>query len=65
MNQYEKLMNIFKPTTLTWWQVGMLKWAVFLIGIAVGATWPETFSPFTTIFLVVGILLSLYFLRFG
>jgi hypothetical protein len=56
-------MKIFDSRTLTWWQVGMLKWAVFLIGIAVGATWPETFSPFTTIFLVVGILLSLYLFK--
>jgi hypothetical protein len=38
-------MNIFKPTTFTWWQLGMLKWAVMFIGIAVGATWPEVFSP--------------------
>lgn len=53
-------MNIFKPTTLTWWQVGMLKWAVFLIGIAVGATWPEIFAKYTVTFLVIGLLLSIY-----
>jgi hypothetical protein len=56
-------MKIFESTTLTWWQVGMLKWAVFLIGISVGATWPETFSPFITAFLVIGILLSLYLFK--
>ena len=53
-------MNIFKPTTLTWWQVGMLKWAVFLIGIAVGATWPEIFAKYKVVFLVIGLLLSAY-----
>jgi hypothetical protein len=53
-------MNIFKPTTLTWWQVGMLKWAVFLIGIAVGSTWPEIFAKYTVTFLVIGLLLSIY-----
>ncbi len=41
----------------------MLKWAVFLIGIAVGATWPELFAQFTTPFLVIGILLSLYLFK--
>lgn len=56
-------MKIFESTTLTWWQVGLLKWAVFLIGIAVGATWPEIFARFTTIFLVIGILLSLYLFK--
>jgi hypothetical protein len=53
-------MNIFKSLTLTWWQVGMLKWAVFLIGIAVGATWPELLAKYTTFFLTVGIVISLY-----
>lgn len=53
-------MNIFKPTTLTWWQVGMFKWAVFLIGIAVGATWPEIFAKYAVTFLVIGLLLSIY-----
>ncbi len=29
-------MNIFTSTKFTWWQLSMLKWAVFCIGIAVG-----------------------------
>jgi hypothetical protein len=56
-------MNIFKTTTLTWWQVSMLKWAVFLIGIAVGATWPGIFAKFTVSFAVIGLLLSLYLFK--
>lgn len=56
-------MKIFESTTLTWWQVGMLKWAVFLIGISVGATWPEIFARFTTPFLVIGILFSIYLFK--
>lgn len=56
-------MNIFKPVTLTWWQVGLLKWAVFLIGIAVGATWPEIFSKYTIPFVVIGLVLSLYLFK--
>ncbi|MEK7462578.1 MAG: hypothetical protein AAB618_03315 [Patescibacteria group bacterium] len=56
-------MNIFKTTTLTWWQVSLLKWAVFLIGIAVGATWPELFAKYTVIFIVIGLVLSLYLFK--
>lgn len=53
-------MNILKPITLTWWQVGLLKWAVFVIGVALGATWPELFAPHTVKLLVVGLVLSAY-----
>ena len=56
-------MNIFKTTTLTWWQVSLLKWAVFLIGIAVGATWPELFAKYTVLFVVIGRVISLYLFK--
>ncbi len=53
-------MNIFKSTTFTWWQIGMLKWAVLFIGIAIGATWPEVFNKYIALLLVVGFMLSVY-----
>lgn len=53
-------MDIFKSTQFTWWQLGLLKWAVFCIGIAVGATWPEIFADYTTLLLIVGLALSAY-----
>ncbi len=53
-------MNIFKSTQFTWWQLGLLKWAVLFIGIAIGATWPEVFARYATILLVVGLLMSVY-----
>ena len=53
-------MNIFKPTTFTWGQIACLKWAVFLIGIAFGATWPKYFAPYALQLLGVGLALSLY-----
>lgn len=56
-------MNIFKKTTLTWWQVSLLKWAVFLIGVAVGATWPELFAKYTTAFVCIGLLISIYLFK--
>jgi hypothetical protein len=53
-------MNLFKSTTFTWWQVGMLKWAVVFIGIAIGAKWAEVFAPYIVPLLVAGLVLSLY-----
>ena len=53
-------MNILKSITLTWWQAGLLKWSVFIIGIAFGATWPEFFAPYTVTLLFVGLALSVY-----
>ncbi len=53
-------MTIFSSTTFTWYQLGALKWAVFLIGLAAGATWPKIFAQYAVYFLVLGILLSLY-----
>ncbi|MFM2330963.1 MAG: hypothetical protein RLZZ26_470 [Candidatus Parcubacteria bacterium] len=53
-------MNIFTPTTFTWWQMGLLKWAVLCIGIAIGSTWPGVFAPHSVALLVVGLVISAY-----
>lgn len=53
-------MNIFKSTTFTWWQLGMLKWAVLCIGVAIGAKWSAVFIPYGTLLAVIGLVLSLY-----
>ena len=53
-------MNILKSITLTWWQVGLLKWSVFIIGIVFGATWSELFSPYTLKLLLIGLVLGGY-----
>lgn len=53
-------MNIFKTTTFTWYQIGALKWSVFLIGIAVGAWWPEVFAQYAKLLLAGGLILAAY-----
>ncbi len=53
-------MTIFKTTKFTWWQIGMLKWAVLFSGIAVGATWPDLFVDYATILATVGLLMGVY-----
>jgi hypothetical protein len=53
-------MNIFKPTTFTWAQLGEFKWAIFLIGIAAGATWPQIFSRYALWIFILGLILCIY-----
>lgn len=54
-------MNIFfRPTKFTWWQLGLLKWAVLFIGIAIGAVWHDIFSDYAMVLAAVGLLLSIY-----
>ena len=53
-------MKLFNPTTFTWWQVGALKWAALLIGIAIGSRWPQTFAPLGVPILVIALVLSVY-----
>lgn len=52
-------MNIFTPTTFSWEELGIFKWAVFLIGIAVGAAWPSIFAPYALSIFIAGLLLSI------
>lgn len=52
-------MNIFKSTTFNWKQLGLLKWAVLLIGIAIGAAWSDIFSPYILVLIILGLILSI------
>lgn len=53
-------MNIFKTTTFTWYEIGALKWGVFLIGISVGAKWAGIFLPQALWLVIAGLVLSAY-----
>jgi hypothetical protein len=52
-------MNIFKPTTFTWKQLGLLKWGTLLIGVAIGAEWSDVFSPYVLTIAIIGIILCI------
>ena len=52
-------MNIFKPTTFTWGQLSAFKWAIFLIGISIGALWPQVFAPYALWIFILGLLLCI------
>jgi len=53
-------MNIFKPTTFTWEQLGLLKWAVLFIGIAIGGHWSGFFAQYALWLFILGLILSIY-----
>ena len=53
-------MNIFQDFTLTWWQGGLFKWGVFLLGIAVGAWWHLFFRAYVPAFLVIAAVFLAY-----
>ncbi len=40
-------MDIFKDFTLTWWQLGIFKFAMLSLGIIIGSTWPRLFKGWT------------------
>lgn len=53
-------MNLLKTTTWTWWQIGLLKWSVLLVGISLGAYWSDFFLPYAGLCLVAGLALGMY-----
>lgn len=57
---YNEIMKIFRDYTLGWWQVALLKFALFFVGIAIGAYWAEVFNPFVLHLLIAGLAIGLY-----
>ena len=53
-------MNLFKSFTMTWWQVGIFKALLLSLGIVLGSTWPELFSPLRAVFLGIFVAATLY-----
>ena len=47
-------MDLLKDRMMHWWEIGLIKWAVLFIGIAIGANWPEIFQPYTVALVIVG-----------
>jgi hypothetical protein len=53
-------MNLLKNVKLTGMQVGLLKLSSIAFGIAIATTWPELFTPFSTLAWVVAVVAGLY-----
>lgn len=55
-------MKVFGKYKMDWWEVGSLKFGMFLLGVVAGAYWYSFWVPYLTLILVVAILLVLYLL---
>jgi len=53
-------MNPFKTFTLKWWQGSLFKYSMLSLGILIGATWPQIFSPLRSLLLAGFALPALY-----
>ena len=53
-------MKIFKTVSMSTWDIGIIKLAVALMGIAIGSTWPNIFAPYAGLMFSVGILFGIY-----
>lgn len=51
-----------KQYTFTWWQVGILKLALFCIGAALGAYWNTFFKSIMTFLLIIAGIAGIYIL---
>lgn len=53
-------MQLFKSSTMTWWQMGIFKVSLLSIGVAAGAHWHETFAPYVPWLIGLGVALGIY-----
>ena len=53
-------MKIFKQYTYQWWEMGIFKLSLLLLGIAIGAYWQQAFLPYIAMLAGAGVLLGLY-----
>jgi hypothetical protein len=56
-------INILKPITLKWWQVGVFKIAALALGISIGAYWSGIFSGSIKILITIFIIGWIYLAR--
>ncbi len=53
-------MNPFHDYSFKWWQVSILKFAVLLFGIAIGAYWADFFNDLLVFIIVLAVVLGAY-----
>jgi hypothetical protein len=53
-------MKLFKSKTLQWWNLGIIKFAVACLGVAVGAHWQRIFRFHVHLLIILGLIAGLY-----
>lgn len=44
------MMNIFTDYTFSWWQMGLVKYSSFALGLMIGSIWPLFFKRYRLFF---------------
>ncbi len=55
-----RIMTLFTPLTLTWWQVGLFKLSLLSLGVVMGSTWPELFMGWRDVLVVLFMVPAFY-----
>ena len=55
-------MNLFKPVTLRWWQVFLVKISLISLGIIVGVYWQAFFLKWIVFVTIVFVVPAMYFI---
>ena len=55
-------MKLFRDYVMTWWQVGLLKALVFVVGLMLGAYFADVVGQYYSLLLVIFVVLAGYFL---
>ena len=53
-------MRILKSFTLKWWETGLFKLSLLSLGLLLGSTWPDLFSPWRPALCVAFVLSTVY-----
>jgi len=55
-------MKLFRNYTMTWWQVGLLKTYVMVVGLLVGSYFASYVIALTVPLLIIFVVLAVYFI---
>lgn len=55
-------MQLFRNYTMAWWQVGLLKFYVMVVGLIVGSYFADYVLPYMKLLLVLFVVLAVYFI---
>ena len=54
-------MKLFRDYVMPWWQVGLLKTYVFVVGLILGSYFAEYVLPYMNLLLIIFVVLAVYF----
>ncbi|PIR87556.1 MAG: hypothetical protein COU10_04080 [Candidatus Harrisonbacteria bacterium CG10_big_fil_rev_8_21_14_0_10_45_28] len=50
------MLNMLKNFKMTWWQIAIYEIALICLGITIGATWTDLFTPWRILLLIIFVL---------